>query len=430
MTLLAVGCGIAVDQVSSPVSVQARPDVPEDTRIDPPSTTSTTPVPLTSSGLQAVAADLQQFWASTLPSVYDVTYRPVADDRVVAAAPGIDIPPCDGERIKYNDVKGNAFAANCSEGPLVVWDAVRLIPQLNANFGPAAAAVVLAHEWGHIAQFEAKVGGLPTVLSEQQADCFAGAWLADTVEDPGDLDEVVAAHPLDTSISSIIAFRDNPGRRKDDPSAHGSGFDRVRALQEGVDRGAAFCARYPEDQPALTEIPFNSPEEAATGGNLTLGDLVPLVVEDLNAFYGQVVTGFKGATEADVMGDGDTVSFLQDLTEKIGDGAAGLALGIIWAQFAQRQVGADEGRDASARLLQQACMAGGWLATVFPREGRTAEEGLQLSAGDLDESILALIALAKAEKGFEASEDGALFELVADLRQGVIEGFDSCGLRR
>ncbi|MEJ7583228.1 MAG: hypothetical protein WKF43_03900 [Acidimicrobiales bacterium] len=433
VALVVAACGIDADSVatSGPVSVESGPVQPQDTQIDTPTTRPTTTIPaITEDGLQVVAADLQEFWADTFPDLFGGEYEPVADNRIIAAVPGVEIPPCEGERISYDDVVGNAFAANCSEGPLVVWDEEQLITELDRRFGPVAAAIVLAHEWGHIAQFQGGVVDLPTVISEQQADCFAGSWLADTLDDPDDLDELENANPLDASLSSIIEFRDAAGSDPNDSRAHGSGFDRVRALQEGFDRGAAFCAGYAENFPSLTEIPFTSPQDAATGGNLPLDELVDLAVADLNIFYGREVDGFEGATAEDVLADEETVALLQDLSDKIGDAAAGLVLGMVWATFAQRQVGADEDRNEVGQVLQQACLSGGWLRTLLEKDDADTERQLELSPGDLDESILALIELAEVEEGFQDAEDSGVFELVADLRQGVTEGFDSCGLRR
>ncbi|NIQ57003.1 MAG: peptidase, partial [Gammaproteobacteria bacterium] len=118
----------------------------------------------------------------------------------------------------------------CSPGDYVAWDAEGLMPGLYTEFGDFAVALVLAHEWGHVAQDRAGIDG-PGIMLELQADCFAGAW-ARHVEmgesalalRPGDLDEAVAGYLL---------FRDPPGTSPAAPDAHGSAFDRVLAFQEG-----------------------------------------------------------------------------------------------------------------------------------------------------------------------------------------------------
>ena len=53
-----------------------------------------------------------------------------------------------------------------------------LLAQLADNFGAGTIGIVLAHEYGHAIQQRSGVlrQNLPTVTTEQQADCFAGAW--------------------------------------------------------------------------------------------------------------------------------------------------------------------------------------------------------------------------------------------------------------
>ena len=73
------------------------------------------------------------------------------------------------------------------------------------EFGDFTVALVLAHEWGHAIQ--ARYGfddfNSPTVVSELQADCFAGGWTgaspaarATSRLAPGDLEEAMAGFLL------------------------------------------------------------------------------------------------------------------------------------------------------------------------------------------------------------------------------------------
>lgn len=425
--LFVAACGIDSDSlytasVEDPSGTAPRIDMPPVT----PSTTA--PRPLGDDDLLAVAAEVQQWWGKELPAVYNAPYKPLTADRVVAGTPSANFPVCDRHQITYRDVRGNAFAAPCPEGLTVVWDANKLIPEIAKKYGPVAAAIVLAHEWGHIAQFEAKVDS-ETVVLEQQADCFAGAWLNHLVEDPGTLGDLSKQNPLDSAVSSIVEFRDAPGSSPTAAGAHGTGFDRVRALQEGYTKGAEFCAGYPDK--GLPLIDLRLPDGGGSG-NLPLDQLVNLVVPDLNTYYKKVVAGFKGASVDAVLNNPDAMRTLEDLSTRIGDNAAGLVLAMIWAGFAQDQVGGNEGRDDAGRLQQRACLAGGWLADVYNdtvKNGDTGTGGreLQLTAGDLDEAILGLVDLA-SNQGMTKNTNGAVFRIIGSLRQGVVDGFDSCGL--
>jgi hypothetical protein len=81
----------------------------------------------------------------------------------------------------------------------------------------------------------------PTIALEQQADCFAGAWvrhLADGESGSLSLNE----GNLDTGLAGYLTLRDTPGSDPAADDAHGSAFDRVGAFQEGYDGGVPRCA--------------------------------------------------------------------------------------------------------------------------------------------------------------------------------------------
>ena len=69
----------------------------------------------------------------------------------------------------------------CAQGDFMVYDDGEqgALVQLADELGPSILAVVLAHEFGHAVQSRAGEldRGLPTIVTEQQADCFAGAWV-------------------------------------------------------------------------------------------------------------------------------------------------------------------------------------------------------------------------------------------------------------
>jgi hypothetical protein len=56
----------------------------------------------------------------------------------------------------------------------------------------------------------------------------------------------VAAADLDTALAGILDLTDTPGTSNIDPNAHGSGFDRVGAFQDGFGNG--LDARLPGDR--------------------------------------------------------------------------------------------------------------------------------------------------------------------------------------
>jgi hypothetical protein len=309
------------------------------------------------------------------------------------------------------------------------------------------------------------VTNVQTVVAEQQADCFAGAWTK-WIADGNSDSFAVSETELDSSVAGMISISDLPGTGSDDPLAHGSGFDRINAFQDGFENTAEKCATYATDPPNTVEIPFNASEQA-TGGNLPLEDsgpdpedrgLLSLAEADLNDYYtvlfdqqlgktfepvddlvvptspdeevtcgGQTLSGseleFTSAYCADeniVVLDGQQ---LAPALNELGDFAVAAEIARLWARAAQLQLGV-EGED-KAVSLQADCLTGYWAFVRFPtQDGQASTEGQQLtlSAGDLDEGIQGFLAFD------DAAEDqiGTVFERVGALRSGFVEGADSC----
>ena len=92
----------------------------------------------------------------------------------------------------------------------------------------------------------------PTVYFEQQADCFAGAW-AQHVADSDDANVHLSSSGLDTALAGLLTLSDPSGIDGGQDGAHGNGFDRVGAFQDGFEGGAQACADYQNNPPAVTE---------------------------------------------------------------------------------------------------------------------------------------------------------------------------------
>ena len=160
------------------------------------------------------------------------------------------------------------------------------MPHLAKTFGTFSVALVLAHEWGHAIQDRAGNDGEQTVYLEQQADCFAGAFLDHVAQNGNAL--TLKPGDLEASLGAMLLLRDAPGQSAADPSAHGSAFDRIGAFQDGFESGAQQCATYFEHPPVLVELPFSSEGDAQSGGETAAEDVIPLAVDLLNDFYTQV----------------------------------------------------------------------------------------------------------------------------------------------
>lgn len=124
-------------------------------------------------------------------------------------------------------VADNAFYCRASHS--IYYDLDLLRKQFN-EIGDFAPIVIVAHEWGHAIQ--AQRGIFRQVRStsrlEQQADCFAGAYVAG-LKAGSDLSDEDAEEALDL-------IRALPRSR-----THGTPKQRLAAFQKGFDGGATAC---------------------------------------------------------------------------------------------------------------------------------------------------------------------------------------------
>lgn len=387
--------------------------------------------------------DVERFWTTAYPEISDGSaFTPVKGGYHPYTR--ADPPPaCGGEAAEYQP---NAFY--CPAGDFVAWDAETLIPQLYGDFGPLLVGFVMAHEYGHAIQSRLRSTDQPTVLLEQQADCFAGAWVADVLAGRSPAYTEVNPEQLDNTVAGMLLLRDEPGTAAQNPQAHGNAFDRIRALQDGVEKGISRCAGYRADNVPVTEVPFTSEQEAATGGDLPYAEAVRALSEDAQAYWGRVypqlatqpwqalrVQPFEtgaapscAAPDSSAGGsafycpDGNFVAFDdeqlgQALYQRIGDNAVGVLIGDLFARAVQDRRGA-ETQDRAGQLAVD-CLTGSWTNDLLTRDPAA---GIRLSPGDLDEAVAALLAFGRAG----AQQQTSAFERIAAYRGGVLEGLSSC----
>jgi predicted metalloprotease len=386
--------------------------------------------------------DVERFWTAAYPGLSGgKAFKPVQGGYHPYTRS--DPPPACGDQ--PGEYQPNAFY--CPDGDFIAWDAEVLIPQLQRNFGPLLAGVVVAHEYGHAIQTRLGLGDQPAVVLEQQADCFAGAWTADVLAGRSTAFKNVTPEQLDNTVAGLLQLRDQPGTSAENPQAHGNAFDRIRALQDGVEKGAGTCAAYREDNLPVTEVQFTTPEDAASGGDLPYGQAVDELAADAQDYWSHTypqlagqpwttlqVEPFSGsapqcdAPDATAGGsafycpDGDFVAFDNrqlgpELYQNIGDNAVGMLLGGLFARAAQDRRGAST--TGQAGQLAVDCLAGSWTNELLTR--RTGE-GLTLSPGDLDEAVAALLAFGRAG---DNSGAGA-FQRISSYRAGVLQGLTAC----
>jgi predicted metalloprotease len=405
---------------------------------------------------QRAVDDVTEFWRLTYPEVYGEDFSELAG--FYPYGPDTEMPPCGSVELTYDEIANNAFY--CPEDDIIAWDEGQLMPQLNEEFGGFAVAIVIAHEYGHAAQ--ARFGTADrTIDLELQADCFAGAWTQRVAEGQAEGFERSDVD-LDKTVAGLISIRDAPGVDPNDPMAHGSGFDRVAAFQDGFENGAQKCAEYANESEDRRTAEIEDVDFGETGGNLPLEDdwdgqgspgLYSLVEQDLNEFFGwyldQLGESWGPVSDLVVVDPasdtvtcgGDQLSgaeleyaalYCQDenivvidgqgLAEDlngIGDFAVASELAQLWSTAAQAQLGVADNADAG---LQADCMTGFWAASTFPGiEDVTPSTDLTISSGDLDEGIMGFLA-------YGASGEGSptVFERSDALRTGVFGAPSAC----
>jgi predicted metalloprotease len=387
--------------------------------------------------IDATIADIQHYWAQTMPDVYGQQYETIPSDRVFAYSQSNPPPNCDdGGRTQapYEEVAGNAFY--CSNGDFVAYDEQGLLPKLRDNFGEFAVGLVFAHELGHAVQ--ARVGYNPTatVYLEQQADCFAGSW-AQYVASSDDEHVHLSTDDLDNALAGLLTLSDPSGIDGGQDGAHGNGFDRVSAFQDGYEGGAQACADYENNPPDVTEAAYTSYADQATDGNLPLDELLPTITQSLDEYWGSQssklaapsVAAGGAATAADSDGGvlTDAVTYqpssnavhydattMQDVHDNIGDFASGMLVATAWGSSVEHQLGVQLGTDDARRGAE--CLAGAWAANLSSK----------LSPGDLDEAVTVLVAAGKGTSSDGRGHRGTAFDRVAAFRAGFKHGPSQC----
>jgi predicted metalloprotease len=186
--------------------------------------------------------DIEQYWGQAFSETFPGAFKPVSEL--------ISWDPDDySGTFCEEDTSGLVNAAFCPLDNTIGWDRGVLLPALRKAYGDMAITTVLAHEYGHSVQRQAKLNqrGTPTLVGEQQADCFAGAYMRWVAEGNSPRFTLSTGDGLNNLLASMISFRDPLLSEDDayggaDEDAHGSAFERISAFQFGFTDGPKACA--------------------------------------------------------------------------------------------------------------------------------------------------------------------------------------------
>ena len=417
--------------------------------------------------LTAAFGDIQAFWNDAFVESYGATFEPLSGGIYAAyptrqeAIPGCGTPTGS----PYEDV-ASLGAFYCIEGDFMAYDDDSLLPSLVNDLGKEAVAVVLAHEFGHAVQARAQEWDQPGVLKEQQADCFAGAWSAHVASGGSDL-IVFDDADVRSGLVAMINVRDPiEGDGLADPQAHGTGFDRVGAFQDGFEGGVLRCKTFfTEDRiSAMVNILFD--REDPNAGNLPLidanpdpdlgpSDIVTLIPASLEFFWTDLAAAngvpftpptlqaystagpFPSCAGVDeqqyprnvLFCAADNViywdqDFALELSQDLltGDMSVGYLFSNAFSDAIQTALRSQ--KTGEPRALFNDCLTGAWVAYIVPPIPETREDTLQLSAGDLDEAVIT--AIARSDASSDTNVSGSAFEKIDAFRTGVLGGLNVC----
>ncbi len=397
-------------------------------------------------------ADIESYWTAQYPTIFKGTFHPVSE--LVSWDPDAT----GGPRFCGLETDDLVNAAYCTKQDMIGWDRHYLLPSLVDAFGPMAVVMVLAHEYGHAIQQKAGLVGEddPGIVFEQQADCFAGAFVRHVAENRAEHFTLNTSDGLNSVLAATVSVRDTD---PNDPEAiHGSAFERVTAVQIGFTDGPAACTRIDVDE--ITSRRADLPQRF--DGRSDDGEL-PVTGETVTAIFNSFGSVFALADPPTLdLGGIDTGCPDADATEPVafcpatntigvdlpalaergrpsagnseeivnvdvtGDYSAYVLLASRYTLAVQRQAGMSLSGPQAA--LRAACLSGAVTAALSPENAGTTDGSRRvwLSPGDLDEAISGLLADGLAASDVDGNTVPSGFARVDAFRTGVLGGQKAC----
>jgi predicted metalloprotease len=186
--------------------------------------------------------DVAEFWeqnyGASLDGSFEAIERLVSYDSQDPSSPAV----CGTET--YDEP--NAFY--CPSRKIMAWDRAVMVPTGRQFFGDVSIAALMAHEYGHAVQHMAGIvdDSTSVIVSEQQADCFAGTYIRWVAEGQSPRFSLSTGDGLNHVLAAAITLRDpilGPQDTEMLEEGHGTALDRVSAFQMGFVSGASECAK-------------------------------------------------------------------------------------------------------------------------------------------------------------------------------------------
>ncbi|CCQ15847.1 LpqM protein [Rhodococcus sp. AW25M09] len=398
--------------------------------------------------------DIQQFWAEQYPAVFKGSFTPIS------TLISWDASEDEGSGIRFcgDRTGGIPNAAYCTRDDSIGWDRTILLPALVDAFGPMSVVMVIAHEYGHAIQHQSGLVGddTPTIVAEQQADCFAGAFIRYVAEGDAPHFTINTSDGLNGVLAATVAVRDvDPN---DPESVHGSAFERVTAVQIGFTDGAAACTAIDEAEidsrraslPQKFSDPGDSGELPVTEDSLaaftrSFETVLPVSDPPIVDYSGADIDCSDARATAPVSYCPSTNTIgvdVADLAERglpetpkrgdilplnvSGDYSAYVLFASRYTLAVQKEAG--QTLDDPQTALRSACLSGVITSAMSAENGATGLD-IVLSPGDLDEAVSGLLSDGLAASDVNGTTLPSGFSRVDAFRSGVLGGKALCDSR-
>jgi predicted metalloprotease len=395
--------------------------------------------------------DIEGYWKSVYSDSLKGTFIPVA--KLVSYDSDDPNSPivCHSETYKLVNA---FFTSRCN---LIAWDRGVFMAVAQRYFGDMSVTGVLAHEFGHALQQMAKLVTRtdPTIVREQQADCFAGVYLFWVADGKSPRLTLSTADGLDHVLAGIITTRDpvmDADTTNDDE--HGSALDRISAFQMGFINGASACAGInkqeiaqrrgdlpttlrtdPSGDPETGEVPIN--EDTLSTLMELLGKIFSPKSPPTLSYKPADCPDAKPSPPASYCPSTNTIVIDLPGLAKAGKVAAenehtlpqgdDTALSMVMSRYAlavQHERGLPMQSPWTA--LRTACLTGVVHRKMAEPIELPSQKQLVLTAGDLDEAVSGLLINHLVASDADGTSVPAGFTRIAAFRGGVTGDMDAC----
>lgn len=397
--------------------------------------------------------DVEQFWSTAYPAIFNDAFTPVA--KLVS----YDSEDPYGPEVCGDDQYDNPNAMYCFLDDTIAWDRGFLLPTGQHYFGDVSIAALIAHEYGHVVQFETGLTNLltDTIVKEQQADCFAGAYSRWVAEGNSPRFVLSTGDGLNRILAAVITLRDDV-LTSDQTGAieggHGTALDRVSAFQMGFTDGANKCtsidsAEIDQRRGGLPLLLGTESDGGSQSGEMPVDQntLVSLM-EFLDQVYQpqsppglsmspQECPGAPSSPSASYCPATNTVSVdlaaLQQMSlpadrdDYVLPQGDNTALSLVTSRYALAvQHARGKPLNTPATALRTACLSGVAQRAMADQITLPSGHNLILAAGDMDEAVGGLLTNGIVASTIDGSTVPAGFTRIEAFRSGLFIGQDQC----